>query len=307
MIDSKRVIRNVAIGESSEIKTVEYQTNPDDFLCGKWLVLKHISLLTRESLIFCLLRYFKAVLTVVGIHFGHNIQRLQLMNLKITLANLADLLSFCGNLKMLFLYFVNENENDDEVSEVKRFYSGEALPKVSDVVIYECGDSVLWILSQLPKDSIKSLTIKTKSLKALKDSLSQQRMISKFNLISHGDEVLPEDFFDHLELTHLTLKTMQAENLSAIIARNPGLISLDVGETEIDDKAFMEILQLPHLEKLIVDCSNVSRTAFTSSLTRTEALKSLSILSNSAMHFEVLNSAKSSMFGNQVLKDTKVI
>lgn len=222
------------------------------------------------------------------------------MNVKIKLADLSDLLSFCPNLKMMFLYFVNQNAHN-EVLNVQRFYD-DPLPEIKDIVIYECGDSVLGILSQLPKDSVKSLTIKIeKSFEALKDSLPQQRTIKKLNLISDSNEDLTGDFFENLpQLTHLTLNLKQKENLPAIIACNRGLTALDIGDMEIDDIVFMEVVQLPLLEKLIIDCSAVSVATFIS-LESVKGLKFLSVISISPTHFEVLATIKSSIFGKQPL------
>lgn len=231
------------------------------------------------------------MLTVVGQH-SPNIIRLQLMNLKIAIGHLEDLLSFADNLKMLFLFFINNN--NDEKPDLKRFYLGESLPKVTDVVIYECGDSILWILAHLPADCIQSLTIKTNSFDILKVSLAQQAMIRKLNLISDGNEVLPKNFFENLDLTHLILKTSEVENLPAIISSNRSLISLDVGDIKINNEAFFKIAQLPRLESLVVNCSGISREIFIS-LERMPALTKLSLKNSSAMHFEVASSLKSSL------------
>lgn len=207
------------------------------------------------------------------------------MNIDIPIKWLLELLSFTPNLKFLKLFFVNKG--DLGMFEFQQDFQNK-LPEITDVIIYECGESISDnLVTSLPAGSIKSFTIKCDNFFYLGDSLEQQKNIKKINLTC--DESVPVDLLTDLKLTHLTLNTANGEDLAEILSQQTELQFLDTNAMPLDTEAFKAILDLDHLEDLNISVEKVSIGAF-SFISELTKLKRLSLSGGFPIHLVVLTS-----------------
>lgn len=247
-MNTSRVFNNFAVGESNSIYSINYIPD-DDFLNDPWNSRQLLSLLT--------------------IH-GINLTSLQLMNVEVPMKFLLEILSLTPNLKLLKLFFINQ--------DCQNFYGSvnhDLLPPVSDIIIYECGASIHWFIEHLPANSIKSLTIKSVGFYNLKLILKNQASIVKMNLMSDSENPLPNDLLDDFKLTNLMLNLQNGKNLSTLLDKQHELTFLDVSRMIINNDALIKISQLQKLEKLSFNVSGCSLNVFM----RIHRLKNLKFLS----------------------------
>jgi len=232
MLDTKRIITNFVVGESSKINPIECYEG-DDFLKERW--------------------YFNAVKTVIGITHGQYVKQLQLMNVDISMINLLKLLMWTPNLKLLKMFFVSQNDNEKPKKLPK--FQEEDLPWITDVIMYECGSEMNWLMSHLPENSVKSFTLKTTNWDNLKTILSRQKSITKINLSSDNEEPILSNLLDDLKLSHLSLNMKIAKGLSNVIEQQSGLKLIDTAGMIIDSEMFDAISKLRKMTKLTVNDS----------------------------------------------------
>lgn len=247
-MNTKRVFNNFAVGDSDSIDPINYNID-DDFLNNPW--------------------YSRQVLYVLEKQ-GINLTSLQLMNVEVPMKFLLEILSLTPNLKLLKLFFINQ-----DCCNFPSTVEHDPLPPVSDIIIYECGAAVDWLIEYLPANSIKSLTMKSVGFTNLKLILKNQTSIVKMNLMSDSENPTPNDLLDDFKLTNLILNLKNGQNLSELLDKQHELTFLDVSSMIIDDAVLIKIFQLQKLGNLSFNVSGCSLDVFM----RIHRLKNLKILS----------------------------
>lgn len=192
-----------------------------------------------------------------------------------------ELLSFTTNLEFLKLFFVNK-----EMFDFHRDFQND-LPAITDVIIYECGQSLQYnLMPCLPAGSIKSFTIKCDDFLYLGGSLGQQKNIKKINLTC--EKSVPIDLLSDLKLTHLTLNTASGKYLADILSQQTELQFLDMNMMTLDNESFIAIMGLKNLENLTISVAKVPIAAF-SFIPNLTKLKRLSFSGGFPIHLEVLS------------------
>lgn len=217
-------------------------------------------------------RYFRTVLSVVGICHGNNVKELQLMNVDITLNRLVTLLQYTPNLTFLKLFFVNRDYDTNRLKD-EAIPEYQSMPKISDLIISACGPSVDWLIEYLPPNTIKSLTVNTDDTQNLASVLTNQTSIVKMSLIS--DDPLP---LAAIKLTHLIINVKK--NLFAFLAQQPGLVSLDISAMIIDYNAFEAIIPMLKVEKLFINVSGMPSNVI-GKIKSMQNLKQITLVKNS--------------------------
>lgn len=208
-------------------------------------------------------RYFKQVKTIIGLSHGSKLQKLQLMNVNVSIVNLLILFHMTPHLKLLKLFFVNKTDNQKKPRSLSEAPKDE-LPAIEDLIIYECGRSMEWLMEYLRDDTVLSLTIRTEGYNDLINAFRSQSNILKMNLMCDDDSPPPVNLLKKLRLTHLTLNLKRFDNLSEILAQQQELEFLDTSAMTIDNDTFLAITKLPLLAVLAVNVSSVSHIVFTS-------------------------------------------
>lgn len=235
MVSKKRDIVNFAVGESYQITPVSYMHTEDEFVDDSW--------------------YFLRVQSIIGIAYKDNINQIQLMNLEVSITNLLRLLSFPSDFHTLKLFFLNQEVEKKEHVKLPP----DELPCIENIIIYDCGASILKLVTYLQPDSIVSFTVKVNNFEQLDASLQKQNAVAKLSLNCLEDVPVPIDLFAGHEFTHLTLNVASRKNLSKFLPQfAPTLVYLDIMKV-IDDKIFAAITKLENLSKLRVSLFGVSR------------------------------------------------
>lgn len=267
MISARREIVNFAIGESDQISEVTFMHNEDNFCNDSW--------------------YFLRVQSVLGIAYRNNINRIQLMNLEISITNLLRLLSYPDDFRTLQLFFINHSEDASEHVKIPP----DPLPFFENIIIIDCGLSIMKMMTHLQPDSLKSVTVKVTTFDKLDLALKKQNAVVKLSLNCLEEVPLPKGLFAGHEFTHLILNVASIVNMSEFLTQFMSTLQfLDIGST-IDTNTYSVISKMENLNKLCVNLADVSGAA-TIMIAQLTNLSSLILYGGDSTHLEGLLSLK---------------
>lgn len=148
------------------------------------------------------------------------------MNIQIDLGNLFELIkcspSLC-NLRLIFVDLIEGNKNSAFFKQLMTFNT-----ELKKLCIYECSDSVSSFLHSLPGKSIEELFIRAKNIENLKKFIQKHKQLKRLNLqLLECQEAFDRDLLHDLELTHLTLYTLNKDNMESIVEKQNSLQCFD--------------------------------------------------------------------------------
>ena len=233
-------------------------------------------------------RYFENVRSIVGISHGERVKQLQMMNLEISVNRLLQFLSFIPKLRTLRLICLN-TESDKKAQKIA--IPADPLPAVENVILIDCGPSVLKIFEVFPKNSIISFTVRAESFQTLSQSLQGQKRLKKLSLTCVQSKPIPEDLLMNKKLSSLTLNLASQVNLPKFIGRQSKLNYLDVSQMAVEDDTFLKVVKLHELQKLLINLNAVSLELLPS-IALLKHLKTLMLSGCSRDHLNVLRDIK---------------
>lgn len=267
MCSKRRDIVNFAVGESELISPVTCYEDEGGFVDDAW--------------------YFLRVQSVIGISYKDNINQIQLMNLEVSITNLLRFLSFPSDFHTLKLFFLNKSVEKKETVKIPP----DDLPFIENVIIYDCGVSILKLIKYLQPDSIVSFTVKVDSFEQLNASLKKQNAVEKLSLNCLENVAVPAELFAGHAFTHLTLNVSSLKNLPEFLTQfTPTLEFLDIGNT-IDNNIFAVITKLENLRTLRVSLEGISGNNVMK-LAGLKNLSSLLLYGGETLHLESLLAMK---------------